>query len=81
MARFTIVCETPSVPLLLLSLPFNLKLSFVPSPGGDPPPPGSWSWTLNWDPICHSATGAEILVGSCPRSADDVQRLKTEAGV
>eukprot|EP00245_Coleochaete_scutata_P013508 TRINITY_DN551_c0_g1_i1.p1 TRINITY_DN551_c0_g1~~TRINITY_DN551_c0_g1_i1.p1 ORF type:complete len:442 (+),score=63.69 TRINITY_DN551_c0_g1_i1:94-1419(+) len=36
----------------------------------------SWQWTLNWDFITP-----DIAVGSCPRSASDVERLIDEAGV
>jgi len=44
-------------------------------------------WTLNWDPITKSENGVwsdgekEILVGSCPKTAADLERLHTEAGV
>eukprot|EP00239_Pterosperma_sp_CCMP1384_P000243 CAMPEP_0197847668 /NCGR_PEP_ID=MMETSP1438-20131217/6714_1 /TAXON_ID=1461541 /ORGANISM="Pterosperma sp., Strain CCMP1384" /LENGTH=580 /DNA_ID=CAMNT_0043459657 /DNA_START=508 /DNA_END=2250 /DNA_ORIENTATION=+ len=37
---------------------------------------GEWRWTLNWDEITPL-----IIVGSCPRSVGDVDRLKHEAGV
>jgi len=36
-----------------------------------------WEWTLNWDEVVEG----QILVGSCPRSADDARRLMEEAGV
>lgn len=62
--------------------------------GGDAPQPGSWSWTLNWDyltldgdnqvietPSEEEMRGAKIMIGSCPRSAGDVDRLVDEAGV
>ncbi|KAK3250987.1 hypothetical protein CYMTET_39664 [Cymbomonas tetramitiformis] len=53
-----------------------------PPAGGDPPPPGPWQWTLNWDYITTmEKDGVEILVGSCPRSAEDMERLANEAGV
>jgi len=53
-----------------------------PPQGGDPPPPGSWQWTLNWDPITYTEDrGAQIIIGSCPRSAADIQRLKQEIGI
>jgi len=53
-----------------------------PPLGGDPPPPGSWQWTLNWDPITFTEDrGAQIIVGSCPRTATDIIRLKEETGV
>ena len=66
-----------------------------PPRGGDAPPTGgSWEWTLNWDPIVYSKengapqdpsdeqlAGAGIVVGSCPRTADDVDRLIDEGGV
>jgi len=53
-----------------------------PPRGGDPPPAGSdWAWSLNWDPVLLHADGSpEVLVGSCPRSAVDVDRLAEEAG-
>jgi len=35
-----------------------------------------WKWTLNWDPITSN-----IIVGSCPRSAADLDRLVNEAGI
>eukprot|EP00898_Chlorokybus_atmophyticus_P003983 jgi/Chlat1/4586/Chrsp290S04331 len=38
--------------------------------------PDTWQWTLNWNEITPG-----ILVGSCPRSAADVDRLVNEAGV
>ena len=65
-----------------------------PPRGGDPPEPGSWSWTLNWDyvtlddgdalirePSDADAARARVLIGSCPRSPADVDRLVDEAGV
>ena len=65
-----------------------------PPRGGDPPAPGSWSWTLNWDyvtlddgdnvirePSDADAARARVLIGSCPRSPADVDRLVDEAGV
>lgn len=36
---------------------------------------GSWSWTLNWNTI-----NDEIVVGSCPRSDEDVERIALESG-
>ncbi|XP_075265350.1 uncharacterized protein LOC142357677 [Convolutriloba macropyga] len=50
--------------------------SIRPPQGGDPPPPGQWEWTLNWDYV-HEG----IIVGSCPRDAKDMKRLVKEAGV
>lgn len=35
-----------------------------------------WRWTLNWDRIADYP----ILVGSCPRSPEDVDRICKEAG-
>lgn len=35
-----------------------------------------WHWTLNWDRINDN-----IIVGSCPRSPSDVDRLVDEAGI
>jgi len=65
-----------------------------PPRGGDPPAPGSWSWTLNWDyvvmneanevieePSAKDMARARLLIGSCPRSAADVDRLVDEAGI
>ena len=58
-----------------------------PPRGGDAPPEGRWQWTLNWDPITKSQNGVwtkgekEILVGSCPKTAADLERLHKEAGV
>eukprot|EP01024_Parvocaulis_polyphysoides_P052890 TRINITY_DN5249_c0_g4_i2.p1 TRINITY_DN5249_c0_g4~~TRINITY_DN5249_c0_g4_i2.p1 ORF type:complete len:466 (-),score=50.57 TRINITY_DN5249_c0_g4_i2:327-1619(-) len=34
-----------------------------------------WKWTLNWSNITP-----DIVVGSCPRSTDDIQRIIKEAG-
>lgn len=55
-----------------------------PPRGGDAPPPGSWQWTLNWDPVVYGEGGApedvKVVVGSCPMSAADVDRLVDEAG-
>lgn len=31
---------------------------------------GGWRWSLNW----NSIEGTDIIVGSCPRSPDDVVR-------
>ena len=33
-------------------------------------------WSLNWDQITP-----EIVVGSCPRSASDIDRIVDEAGI
>ena len=65
-----------------------------PPRGGDAPAPGSWSWTLNWDHVMFDERGrvieeptkedmarARMLIGSCPRRAEDVDRLVDEAGV
>ncbi|ABO99304.1 predicted protein [Ostreococcus lucimarinus CCE9901] len=65
-----------------------------PPRGGDAPAPGSWSWTLNWDHVMFDTRGrvieeptkedmarARVLIGSCPRNAEDVDRLVDEAGV
>jgi hypothetical protein len=63
--------------------------------GGDPPPTGGgWEWTLNWDPIVFDNNNvtienptkeklddAKLIIGSCPRSPADVDRLIDEAGV
>jgi len=37
---------------------------------------GEWKWTLNWDAIDDN-----IIVGSCPRSVEDVDRLVEEANI
>ena len=43
---------------------------------------GSWAWTLNWDPVLLREDGSvKVMIGSCPRSPDDVSRLAKEAGV
>ena len=66
-----------------------------PPRGGDPPPStGGWEWTLNWDPICFDDDGAALrdpsdselrdasmIIGSCPRTPEDVDRLVDEAGI
>ncbi|KAK3247505.1 hypothetical protein CYMTET_42998 [Cymbomonas tetramitiformis] len=39
---------------------------------------GEWRWTLNWDQVLENPS---VLVGSCPRSPEDVDRLVEEAGV
>lgn len=64
-----------------------------PPLGGDPPPEGSWQWTLNWDPVLYKnghmehfrSTGkapeTDLIVGSCPRNAEDVDRLIEEANI
>jgi len=53
-----------------------------PPQGGDAPPIGEWKWTLNWDPVTYTEGGqVEILVGSCPRTPEDILRLKKEADV
>lgn len=64
-----------------------------PPLGGDPPPEGSWQWTLNWDPVMYKdgqlehyrTTGkvpdTDLIVGSCPRDAADVDRLIEEANI
>jgi len=65
-----------------------------PPRGGDPPEPGRWSWTLNWDPLVldrgnvlvaepseAQMADAKILIGSCPKSASDVDRLVDEAKI
>lgn len=63
--------------------------------GGEAPPPGKWEWTLNWDPIVYDKTAREPLyapsedelaaagciIGSCPRTPADVDRLVDEGGV
>ena len=63
--------------------------------GGDSPPEGRWSWTLNWDyvtydrdaevPIEHPSERelkeCSMMIGSCPRSPGDIDRLIDEAGV
>ena len=33
-------------------------------------------WSLNWDQI-----NSQIVVGSCPRSASDIDRMVDEAGI
>jgi hypothetical protein len=88
-----------------------------PPAGGDAPPPGNWSWTLNWDYVLHTEAGAvearthaaplsaplhtcnslltiigrlrrayraarcaaQVIVGSCPKSAADVHRIADES--
>jgi hypothetical protein len=40
------------------------------------PGPFTWEWTLNWDAITD-----KILVGSCPRSPDDINRMVDETGI
>eukprot|EP00232_Nephroselmis_pyriformis_P020690 CAMPEP_0182861258 /NCGR_PEP_ID=MMETSP0034_2-20130328/5393_1 /TAXON_ID=156128 /ORGANISM="Nephroselmis pyriformis, Strain CCMP717" /LENGTH=299 /DNA_ID=CAMNT_0024993167 /DNA_START=75 /DNA_END=974 /DNA_ORIENTATION=- len=54
-----------------------------PPRGGDPPPEGRWEWTLNWDPVVYGVDGEspEVIVGSCPRTPADVDRLVDEAGI
>ena len=65
-----------------------------PPRGGDPPPTGGgWEWTLNWDPIVFDNNepvespsdaqlrDASMIIGSCPRTAEDVDRLVDDAGV
>ncbi|KAG0566519.1 hypothetical protein KC19_7G069500 [Ceratodon purpureus] len=42
----------------------------------DPADPFQWRWTLNWDSITPN-----IIVGSCPRSPGDVDRMVDEAGI
>jgi len=63
--------------------------------GGDPPPQGGkWGWTLNWDPIVFDATNepvpdpskeqlaaTKLIIGSCPRTPADIDRLIDEAGI
>ena len=63
--------------------------------GGDSPPEGRWSWTLNWDymtfdretevpienPSEQELKECSMLIGSCPRSPGDIDRLIDEAGV
>lgn len=38
--------------------------------------PFQWQWTLNWNEITPN-----IVVGSCPRSPGDVDRMVDEAGI
>eukprot|EP00897_Mesotaenium_endlicherianum_P001689 jgi/Mesen1/1548/ME000134S00667 len=38
-------------------------------------PQDEWRWTLNWD-----AVTPDILIGSCPRSPSDLDRIVDEAG-
>lgn len=38
--------------------------------------PFQWQWTLNWNEITPN-----IVVGSCPRSPGDVDRMVYEAGI
>ena len=66
-----------------------------PPRGGEAPPPGKWEWTLNWDPVVYdevnaapltAPTKAELdaagcVIGSCPRTPSDVDRLIDEGGV
>ena len=65
-----------------------------PPRGGDPPPTGGkWEWTLNWDPMVFDDAGAienpteeqlnaaSLIIGSCPRSPEDIDRLVDEGGV
>jgi hypothetical protein len=63
--------------------------------GGDSPPEGRWSWTLNWDymtfdretelpienPTEQQLRECTMMIGSCPRSPGDIDRLIDEAGV
>ncbi|KAL3160573.1 hypothetical protein ABBQ32_010511 [Trebouxia sp. C0010 RCD-2024] len=44
--------------------------------GGGVGPVDQWRWSLNWDQI-----NSDIVVGSCPRSASDVDRMVDEAGI
>lgn len=44
--------------------------------GGGVGPMDQWRWSLNWDQIT-----SQIVVGSCPRSAADVDRMVDEAGI
>lgn len=41
-----------------------------------PSDPFQWRWTLNWNSITSN-----IIVGSCPRSPEDIDRLVSEAGI
>lgn len=42
----------------------------------DPADPFQWRWTLNWNSITSN-----IIVGSCPRSPGDIDRMVDEAGI
>ena len=50
-----------------------------PTPPASPPPPqgaaDEWRWTLNWDEIVPG-----VIVGSCPRSAADVDAIAAHSG-
>ena len=59
-----------------------------PPRGGEAPPPGKWEWTLNWDPVVYDKVNAapltaptDAVIGSCPRTPSDVDRLIDEGGV
>lgn len=43
--------------------------------GGSQGSTDQWRWTLNWDQITD-----DIVVGSCPRSPSDVDRIQEESG-
>lgn len=36
----------------------------------------TWSWSLNWNVIRH-----DLVIGSCPRSPSDLERIRAEAKV
>ena len=79
--------KSPPTPVMELSL--NGKRA---PRGGDSPPEGKWSWTLNWDyvtydrdaevPIEHPSerelNECSMMIGSCPRSPGDIDRLIDE---
>jgi hypothetical protein len=68
-----------------------------PRGGDPPPTGGRWEWTLNWDPVVFDASASppaaiesptdaqlassKLVIGSCPRSPADVDRLIDEGGV
>ncbi|GHP09744.1 hypothetical protein PPROV_000847900 [Pycnococcus provasolii] len=64
----------------------GIKSSQRPPKGGDPPPNtlrdgADWGWTLNWDYVDDGEQEGAIIVGSCPRNAEDVDRLVKEAKI
>ena len=83
----------PSLALDPESTNAGLRLNGNRAPrGGDSPPEGRWSWTLNWDymtfdretelpienPTEQQLRECTMMIGSCPRSPGDIDRLIDE---